>query len=353
VAHCLAYVTGSKHGLSEAEMEDLVSLDDDVLDDLYQYHLPPARRIPPLLWTRLRGDLPGQLVDGEAGGALVTCWRHRQFKEAARLRYLNRPADLVYCHGMMADFFLGTYGGGKQKPFKYTEVQRHRFGLKSKEAEADRQVPEMPLAYKSESTGGTRYNLRKLGELTHHLARAGRTEDLCRHCLFNYHWLHAKLSAEPLSSLLADFEDAVPFLEDADTVRQLQLVGDCVRLGGSVLSRQPGMLGAQLTGRLLPLQAGSPHIYSLLRQCDKAAGAVNSLVPAFPCLHTPGGPLRFSLEGHQFAVFGFRLTTDLRHIVSVSNKIITFDVATGDTSGTVYPSVAGLMMEMDLCPNNK
>ena len=68
---------------------------------------------------------------------------------------------------------------------------------------------------------------------------------------------------------------------------------------------------------------------------------------------TPGGPLRFSLEGHQFAVFGFQLTSDLRHLVSISNKIITFDLTTGDTSRTVYPSMVGLMLELDMCPNNK
>jgi hypothetical protein len=49
VFHGLAYITASKSGLSESELEDLISLDDKVLDDVYQYHLPPTRRIPPLL----------------------------------------------------------------------------------------------------------------------------------------------------------------------------------------------------------------------------------------------------------------------------------------------------------------
>ena len=31
VANCLAYVTAAKHGLSESEMEDVVSLDDEVI----------------------------------------------------------------------------------------------------------------------------------------------------------------------------------------------------------------------------------------------------------------------------------------------------------------------------------
>ena len=54
VSHALAYVTASKNGVSEPEIEDFISLDDKVLDDIYQYHLPPTRRIPPLLWTRVR-----------------------------------------------------------------------------------------------------------------------------------------------------------------------------------------------------------------------------------------------------------------------------------------------------------
>ena len=68
-----------------------------------------------------------------------------------------------------------------------------RFGLKSKEAAEDRQVPEMPLVFGAGAEGAMRYNLRKLGELTYHLARAARTEDLFSHCLFNYDWMYAKV----------------------------------------------------------------------------------------------------------------------------------------------------------------
>ena len=48
-------------------------------------------------------------------------------------------------------------------------------------------------------------------------------------------------------------------------------------------------------------------------------------------------------------MFGFRLSSDQRYVVSVSNKIITFDVTTGDMSRVVYPAnVEGLMMDMDI-----
>ena len=61
--------------------------------------------------------------------------------------------DYLYFHSYMSDYFLGTYGGGGYwfvfvflflvgilKPFRYTEIQKHTFHLKSKDDNKDRQV---------------------------------------------------------------------------------------------------------------------------------------------------------------------------------------------------------------------
>lgn len=79
VSAAMAYVTASKSGLSETEVEDLISIDETVLNDIYQYHLPPTRRIPPLLWTRIRSEIPAYLSEREADGVTVVSWYHRQF----------------------------------------------------------------------------------------------------------------------------------------------------------------------------------------------------------------------------------------------------------------------------------
>lgn len=126
VFHALAYITAAKSGLSESELEDLISLDDKVLDDVYQYHLPPVRRIPPLLWTRIRNDLPNYLSEREADGVNVMSWYHRQFRDTARERYFKNMNMATYFHSSIADYYLGIWGGGQPKPFKFTEIQRHR-----------------------------------------------------------------------------------------------------------------------------------------------------------------------------------------------------------------------------------
>ena len=115
----------------------------------------------------------------------------------------------------------------------------------------------------------------------------------------------------------------------------------------------PGMLSAQLVGRLLPEIEHSDNIRNLLQQCDTEGIKQNALVPTYHCMHTPGGPLKYSLEGHQFAIFAMKLTSDNRYIISCSNSFITFDVVTSDMARQVYPKVQGLMIGLELSPDNK
>ncbi|KAG7172706.1 NACHT and WD repeat domain-containing protein 2-like [Homarus americanus] len=135
--------------------------------------------------------------------------------------------------------------------------------------------------------------------------------------------------------------------------RELMLVADALRLGGAILSQYPDMLSPQLIGRLLPEMETNPHVKSLLEQCDAEGIEHCGLLPSYHCSHTPGGPLKYSLEGHQFAVFGFCLTHDLRYIVSVSNKFITWDLSTSDLTREVVPGIEGIMQELVLSPDNK
>ena len=59
------------------------------------------------------------------------------------------------------------------------------------------------------------------------------------------------------------------------------------------------------------------------------------------------------MEGHQFAIFAMRLSSDKRYIVSVSNRFITFDVVTSDLARQVYPGVEGLMLDLELSSDDK
>ena len=63
-------------------------------------------------------------------------------------------------------------------------------------------VPVMPLVFPSSDNNTRRFNLRKLGELSFHLARAGRQEDLYKNCLFNFDWMYIKVKYQLFNSEL-------------------------------------------------------------------------------------------------------------------------------------------------------
>ncbi|ULT89955.1 hypothetical protein L3Y34_008385 [Caenorhabditis briggsae] len=351
VSHALSYISAARSGISDSEVEDLISLDDKVLDDIYQYHLPPVRRIPPLLWSRIRSDLPGYLSERAADGVIVLNWYHQQFRQVAIERYFKNVNHLETCHSAMAEYFLGVWGG-VPKPYQYTEMQKQRFGVTENEGLADRKVPKQPNVFSSKD-GNHRYNTRKLSELPYHLLRSGRVDELLSLCLFDYEFLHAKVSSFPLQSLIADYEDAIQNVRDVEILRQLTLAVDALRLSASILSRNPSMLAFELLGRLLPLVATNKHVSKLLIKCDREGPQHNAFVPAHHCFHAPGGPLKFSLEEHQFAVFGMQLTSDRKLLVSTSTQIIVWDVATGDIARVVNPNIDGVFFGLAVSENDK
>lgn len=83
VSHALGYITASKTGVTEPELEDLLSLDDTVLNDVYQFWTPPIRRMLPALWFRIHADIGDYLIQRGANGVPVVYWYHRQFIEVS------------------------------------------------------------------------------------------------------------------------------------------------------------------------------------------------------------------------------------------------------------------------------
>lgn len=108
--------------------------------------------------------------------------------------------------------------------------------------------------------------LLQFGELPYHLVRSRRFQDLYEHVLFNYDWLHAKLSSCPLQAVLADFEDASTNSDDKDSKRELMLVADALRLGGAILAVYPNMLAPQLIGRVIIIINASVDIFKKIKK---------------------------------------------------------------------------------------
>ena len=80
-------------------MEDVLSLNDDVLNFVFQYATPSTRRLPSHVWLRLKGALKNLLVEQERG---CFRWYHRQVKETADVYFGDLKQQ---CHTILARYF--------------------------------------------------------------------------------------------------------------------------------------------------------------------------------------------------------------------------------------------------------
>ena len=73
-SRAIIYMSSFKNGISENEIEDILSLDDDVLYSIFEYHAPPIRKLPIALWSRIKNDLKGYMVEKEVDDTRVIYW---------------------------------------------------------------------------------------------------------------------------------------------------------------------------------------------------------------------------------------------------------------------------------------
>ncbi|CAH8574940.1 unnamed protein product [Schistosoma margrebowiei] len=228
-SHAISYITASRRGLSEAEIVDLLSLDDEVLRDVFEHHLPPQVRAPPFVWTRLRNALGSNLAEREADGIVVLFWYHRQFIEAAQDCYLSDINHRRKIHSNIADYFLGKWAGVK-KTFYYPKYLAAKLKLPPSSNE-DRMVPPQPYVFEESQISGKKkllLNLRKLNELPWHLCHSGRFEEFYSEIMFNYEFLYNKLRGTSRSQLLMDLQLPI----EAYRILQIeQLLSSCTQLG--------------------------------------------------------------------------------------------------------------------------
>ncbi|XP_033747679.1 NACHT domain- and WD repeat-containing protein 1-like [Pecten maximus] len=293
VSDALGYLTAATNGLSEAELEDILSCDDDVLNDVYVYWTPPIRRLPPLLLVRLRTDLQEYIVERGADDVRVFYWYHRQFIEAARARYCGVEV-IQNLHQGLADFFIGKWSNGNKKPCT------DRLGNSGLE---DRHSSAQPLRH------GDKYNLRKLNNLPLHLTMARNLGELKEQCLLCLDFLQTRLLSSSMRNVMSDIQLALQEFPDDYAINMLH---DCLQLSKQALVYDVHQLDLQLRDRL-----GGDQDEGLKRLCEQCNHISRPhLLPDQDILTKPGGQLVYLLSDHSAEVTGLDISMDGKTIVT-------------------------------------
>ncbi|CAL8335111.1 unnamed protein product [Boreogadus saida] len=274
VRRCLSYLTLSRTGLTEAELTDLLSSDDEVL--MTQYMLRGQAhscrlRVPHVDVERLLLDL--RMFLGRrtvAAGAPLLFWVCRHFGLVVTKKYLGCHELREQLHSLMADYFNGRWAFGNAKPLIITrksepsgttELGSSQTNTASETAEMavhiDRQPPCQPFVFRSSDAlssackEGSLVNLRRIIELPHHLQESKRWEELERKLLLSLGFQQAMV----LAGLLGDLVDMLMGEKRSQVVtlpRERALLASMLKSTACILQSSPEELPMLMECRLLP-----------------------------------------------------------------------------------------------------
>ncbi|KAK2170267.1 hypothetical protein LSH36_3g00045 [Paralvinella palmiformis] len=282
VAHALTYLTLAD-GLSEAELCDILSLDDEVLQYLAiidsQIH-----RFPVIHWMRLFGDVKYFFSVIQRDSVDIICWRHSVFKAVAEQRYCRQSSKMCYLYTILADYYSGR-GSYVANPTVPRCPSAHRTKV--------RQLPVQPNVYKEQPEHNNRinttigiYNKRRQSQLPKCLLKSNQKTELNNDVLFNFQWIRAKLKSQSVYAVLRDYEDL-------DACWEAKLVYKSLQLSEVALKEDPDQLSTQLLSRLLQFYHKHKNIQKLLIEADLHGSRLCSYVPNWQCYHSPGAVLEY------------------------------------------------------------
>ena len=287
VSGVLGYLSASRDGLSESELVDILSTDEDVLNHVYSSWHPNVRRFPAYIVSCIRQALEPFIVEREYDNIRVLCWQYPAFKKAAHDRYVMGDDAGSKLHSTIADYYLGIWGGNYKKTCTYPSRLTAKRKMLCSESELCRYIPLQPNFY-GISEVRELYNKRKMTQLPFSLMSSCRFDDLRSKTFCNFHYIYYRLKASSLQHLLADF--------DLFNDRETKLVADALRMSSSALQTDIDSLGVELTGRLLSHSRRFSYIRELIHQCDLAAQKHCPLVPNCQIYSAPGGPLQYECD---------------------------------------------------------
>ncbi|CAF1262624.1 unnamed protein product [Rotaria magnacalcarata] len=177
-------------GLSELELEDILTLDDEILKSIFVHYLPPFDlfRLPSTLWIRIKNDMHKYLVEKDIDNIPCIYFYHRSFQyyqtmDFKKLRLEHQTKELLEKTRLF--YFANQYK--ETFDMSYSPKLANKYRLSTTIISANRRLTEQK-PFKQKKTN--QYNLRRLHQLYINLNRYDFVHEWT---IFNYDFLSAFL----------------------------------------------------------------------------------------------------------------------------------------------------------------
>ncbi|XP_054868018.1 NACHT and WD repeat domain-containing protein 2-like isoform X4 [Amphiprion ocellaris] len=241
VARAVSYLALSRTGLSEAELTDLLSSNDEVLAE----DVCHREDIPQVDMERLLMKLKSFLIKRTVADSQVLYWVSRHFKLVVAKRYLGSFEVKRKIHSEIADYFSGQLACDNGKPLLVNQKSRQNKALN---VNTDRQPTSQPFVFLSSKDVG-RVNMRKVLELPYHLEQSGRLEELECDLLMSLGFHQAMVQAGLLGDLVAMLESDE---DSSQFLRERLLLASILKSSACFLQNSPLQLLTVMETNLLP-----------------------------------------------------------------------------------------------------
>uniref|UniRef100_A0A8C4WZ30 NACHT and WD repeat domain containing 2 n=1 Tax=Eptatretus burgeri TaxID=7764 RepID=A0A8C4WZ30_EPTBU len=338
VARALGYLTLAKDGLSETELEDVLSLDDHAIRDYAPEKTNSFARFPHHKIATLRQELRGYLLEKEVHSTGLLVWANRQLLHMATKLYLGEPEVVQYMHNVLADYFMGQWAGGRPKPYCPSEAwsqsgntSRHHKEDKNNHGgpKFERGVISQPWDFHCRllEISQVFVNLRKLKELPYHLTKCGRSEELVYNVILDFSYMHAMVLSGRLHALIAEMDSAHSLTLDKD----VRFLADTLRSVSPAILEDPYSLSTELQQRMLPFVRVYPKIRHIMQVCDREGLRYCSIVTLLSPMDQLNEPKRVLLTTNAVRIMDVLPTTKPNAVISVldNGTASTWDLGLG------------------------
>ncbi|XP_076330509.1 NACHT domain- and WD repeat-containing protein 1-like [Tachypleus tridentatus] len=328
VTFILGLLVINKQGISDAEILDILSCEDLVLQRVYSHECSYVRRFPCLLWAYIKCHLSVLLKYTVTDGRSLLTWRNENFHSFCE-RYLHKKNCNLPTLALV-DYFEGWWAGNKEKPYlspkEGTEILKNRYVLVQ------------PLYF------GSFPNRRKFIELPYYYLRSLGNSHFKEKFILNPEWLQQKIEAVgPLEVL----EDMKMYQCMAGEDEEISLLIQILQLSNYALLYDRQQIFTQLYTRLFTLfsnnNANNKEFPFLKLMFERARWAPSpSLLPVIPCRQTPKTSCITdpSLKVQMTHVSNlYRLKQNWAHMISLSknhNEIILWNIYNQEVAKILY-----------------
>lgn len=232
--HFVFYLTIFKHGIGASEIEDILSLDEIVLSQVFSKHEPVIRRFPSSILNRIIYELRNYLNISQYDNTVIMSWYHRAFNEAAKEYYeeLFKPStqrDQLLQN--VIDYFNEEW---KNKPKNYVSA------FNGENKSVARYTKSQKMKQTSKKTGEIVFNRRKLNEFVDLVFLINdiklKISCLIDYVYCNYEFLHTQSMVNPEDGLkfllekheniLKTFEEVKKSKDDDELLKKAELLLD-------------------------------------------------------------------------------------------------------------------------------